>query len=93
MPGRVCFRTSKALGTKDDSSPWERSKHIGVRGMYVREMVTSVVLGLLCVSTDQNTADMFTKPLPALSLVMHRDRLGVVKPGAAQLEAELHEEN
>ena len=58
---------------------YSRSKHIEVRNMFVREMVESGEVEPFYVNNDDNTADVFTKPLPAPSFTALRTRLGVVK--------------
>ncbi|KAK3235825.1 hypothetical protein CYMTET_53986 [Cymbomonas tetramitiformis] len=53
-----------------------RSKHIEVRNMYIRELVKSKIVEAMYVASADNTADVFTKPLPLLT---HRERLGIMK--------------
>jgi hypothetical protein len=40
-----------------------RSKHIEIRYHYIHDMVQRGALNLLCVSTDEQVADVLTKPL------------------------------
>ncbi|KAK3251572.1 hypothetical protein CYMTET_39091 [Cymbomonas tetramitiformis] len=56
-----------------------RSKHIEVRNMYIRELVKSKTVEASYVSSADNTADIFTKPLPLPAFLTHRERLGIMK--------------
>ncbi|KAK3235576.1 hypothetical protein CYMTET_54231 [Cymbomonas tetramitiformis] len=55
-----------------------RSKHIEVRNMYIRELVKSKTGEASYVSSADNTADIFTKPLPLPAFLTHRERLGIM---------------
>ncbi|KAK3256629.1 hypothetical protein CYMTET_34246 [Cymbomonas tetramitiformis] len=56
-----------------------RSKHIEVRNMYIRELVKSDTAEALYVCSADNTADIFTKPLPLPAFLKHRESLGIMK--------------
>ncbi|KAK3233923.1 hypothetical protein CYMTET_55803 [Cymbomonas tetramitiformis] len=56
-----------------------RSKHIEVRNMYIRELVKSKTVEASYVSSADNTADIFTKPLPLPAFLTHTERLGIMK--------------
>ncbi|KAK3270667.1 hypothetical protein CYMTET_20947 [Cymbomonas tetramitiformis] len=56
-----------------------RSKHIEVRNMYIRELVKSKIVEAMYIASADNTADVFTKPLPLPAFLTHRERLGVMK--------------
>ncbi|KAK3280646.1 hypothetical protein CYMTET_11519 [Cymbomonas tetramitiformis] len=56
-----------------------RSKHIEVRNMYIRELVKSKMVEAMYVASEDNTADIFTKPLPLPAFLIHRERLGIIK--------------
>ncbi|KAK3244686.1 hypothetical protein CYMTET_45714 [Cymbomonas tetramitiformis] len=56
-----------------------RSKHIEVRNMYIRELVKSKMVEAMYVASADNTADIFTKPLPLPAFLTHRERLGIMK--------------
>jgi hypothetical protein len=57
----------------------DRSKHIEMRYHYIRDMIQRKFLSLQCVPTAEQTADIFTKPLPLIKFVYFRDKLGVAE--------------
>ncbi|KAK3234422.1 hypothetical protein CYMTET_55364 [Cymbomonas tetramitiformis] len=56
-----------------------RSKKIDVRDMHIREQVKAVKIEPLYTNTNDNVADIHTKPLCAPSFTMHRQRLGIME--------------
>ena len=46
----------------------QRSKHIDVKYHYVRLEIQNRVLELVCIPTDNNVADVFTKPVTRAKL-------------------------
>ena len=54
------------------------TKHISVCYHYARERVLWGQINPIYVSTSENVADMFTKPLSATSFIKHRNRLGML---------------
>jgi hypothetical protein len=57
----------------------DRSKHIEMRYHYIRDMIQRKVLSLQYVPTAEQTADIFTKPLPLIKSAYFRDKLGVAE--------------
>jgi hypothetical protein len=55
----------------------KRSKHIAVQHYFVRDVVTHGDIVVKCVSTDQQNADIFTKPLSKDKLFRFRGKLGM----------------
>ena len=59
-----------------------RSKHIDVRCHFIKLNVATGEFTINWASTDDMPADIFTKPLPAVTFLRHRDALGLhVPPG------------
>ena len=56
----------------------DRSKHIEIRYHYIRDMVQRGALKLLYVSTDEQVANVLTKPLSRVKFEHFRDKLGIV---------------
>jgi hypothetical protein len=54
-----------------------RTKHIEVHHHFVRERVLGGEISLDYILTDQQLADIFTKPLPRRKFEQHRNRLGI----------------
>ncbi len=55
-----------------------RSKHIDIRYWFVKDKIQHEVFNLSHVSSESNTADVFTKALPAPSFRKFRDKMGVM---------------
>ena len=56
----------------------DRSKHIEIRYFYIRDMMQKGFIKLQYVSTDEQVADVMTKPLSRVKFEHFRDKLGVV---------------
>jgi hypothetical protein len=56
-----------------------RSKHIETHYNFVREKIQSNEIDVLYCNTNDNAADIFTKPLRKAKFVICRDKIGVVK--------------
>jgi len=57
----------------------ERSKHIDTRYHYIRECIGSGMVEVNHVSSDNQLADILTKPLGRIRFVEMRQRLGVIR--------------
>ena len=56
-----------------------RTKHIEVHQHYIREQVQKKEIELIYCSTEDQAADIFTKPLNKDKFVKFQDKLGVTK--------------
>ena len=56
----------------------DKSKHIEIKYQYIRDMVEKGAVELLYIATEEQIADVLTKPLSRLKLEYFRDKLGVV---------------
>jgi hypothetical protein len=61
-----------------------KSKHIEIRYHYIRDMVQRGVVRLQYVGTNEQVADVLTKPLSCVKFEYFRDKLGVVRKGLPQ---------
>ena len=57
----------------------DNSKHIEIRYFYIRDMEQKGAIKLQYVSTDEQVADVLTKPLSQVKFEYFRDKLGVVR--------------
>jgi hypothetical protein len=57
----------------------DRSKHIDTRYHYIRDMVQKGAVQLQYLSTDEQIADILTKPLTQVKFEYFRAKLGVVE--------------
>ena len=55
----------------------DKSKHIEIRYHFIRDMVQKGAVELQYISTDDQTADVLTKPLPIVKFGYFCGRLGV----------------
>ena len=56
----------------------DKSKHIEIKYQYIRDMVEKGVVKLQYIATDEQVADVLTKPLSKVKFEYFRDKLGVV---------------
>ena len=54
------------------------SKHIEIPYHYIRDMEDQGVIQLKYISTNEQTANIFTKPLAKVKLKYFRDKLGMI---------------
>ncbi|KAJ9567521.1 hypothetical protein OSB04_003487 [Centaurea solstitialis] len=73
-----CDNQGAVLLTKDRVLH-DRTKHIDIRHHYIREVVARGDLKVVKISTDDNAADMLTKPLPVAKFNLCLDLVGVDK--------------
>jgi hypothetical protein len=57
----------------------DKSKHIEIRYHYIRDIVQRGAIKLQYVSTNEQVADVLTKPLSRVKFEHFRDKLGVVQ--------------
>ena len=57
----------------------DNSKHIEITYHYIRDMVQRGAVKLLYVATEEQIADVSTKPLARLKFEYFRERLGVLQ--------------
>jgi hypothetical protein len=57
----------------------DKSKHIEIRYHYIHDMVQRGDVKLQYVGTDEQVADVLTKPLSLVKFEYFRDKLGVVR--------------
>ena len=56
----------------------DRLKHIEIWYLYIRDMMQKGAIKLQYVSTDEQVADVLTKPLSRIKFKYFQDKLGVV---------------
>ena len=57
----------------------DKSKHIEIQYFYIRDMVQKGAIKLQYVSTDEQVADVLTRPLSRVEFEYFYDKLGVVQ--------------
>ena len=57
----------------------DRSKHIEIWYFYIRDLVQKGAIKLIYVSTDEQVANVLTKPLSCGKFKYFRDKLGMVR--------------
>lgn len=61
-----------------NSSFYKRSKHIDVRTHFVRERIQNGELKIEHVPSENQVADILTKPIPRVQFQRLRDKLGMI---------------
>ena len=56
-----------------------RSKHIEICYHFIRDMVQRGALKVQYISTDEQVADVLTKPLSRVKFELFQDKLGIVR--------------
>jgi hypothetical protein len=65
--------TASITMASDLGTPHKRSKHFGIEWAYFKECVELAELTVVHISTEEQPADMLTKPLPSKKFVYFRD--------------------
>ena len=78
-PTKIFVDNKSAIALAKNPVFHDRSKHIDTRYHYIRECVTSKNVQLEYVKTNDQVADIFTKPLKREDFIKMRSLLGVAK--------------
>ena len=57
----------------------DRTKHVEIKYHYIKDMVLRKAIQLRYISTNEQTANILTKPLSKIKFVYFRDKLGMVE--------------
>ena len=79
-PTTLYIDNAGALSLSKQLTSSKSVKHIDVRYHYFQEQVARNRVNPVYVSTDQNTADIFTKALDRVKFEIHRHGLGIQQP-------------
>ena len=55
-----------------------RTRHIDIRYMFIRDLIEKLNVSVQRVESSENTSDIFTKALPYVTHILHRENLGVM---------------
>ncbi|KAL0649156.1 hypothetical protein Bca4012_091847 [Brassica carinata] len=78
-PTKIFVDNKSAIALAKNPVFHDRSKHIDTRYHYIRECVTKMDVQLEYVKTNDQVADIFTKPLKREDFIKMRSLLGVTK--------------
>jgi hypothetical protein len=82
-----CYTDSQAaLAIIKSDSGMSPQKHIDIRIKHVKEMVASGVYDLMYVPSEDNIADMFTKPLPVDAFTRFANVIHRTVPGLSEVD-------
>ncbi len=59
----------------------EKTKHIDIHFRFVTDLIEKKIIKVTKIPTEENIADLFTKPLPWSTFVYLRDKLFCISPG------------
>ena len=57
----------------------DRTKHIKVKYHFIREQVRSGLVAMFPIRSDEQLADIFTKPLSGPAFELNRTKIGVIE--------------
>lgn len=63
-----------AISTVKNFENSKRAKHIDIRAHFIKDLFAKKVFDIEYVSSNENVADMFTKPLPKDTFLKHRSK-------------------
>jgi hypothetical protein len=78
---RIRCDNHSCIKMKDNHVFHEKSKHIEIWYHYIRDMVQRGAINLQYVGTDEQAADVLTKPLSRVKFEHFQDNLGIVRKG------------
>ena len=78
-PTQICVDNKSAIALAKNPVFHDRSKHIDIRYHYIRECITRKDVQVEYVKSQDQIADIFTKPLKFEDFVRLRNLLGLIK--------------
>ena len=74
-PSIIYVDNQSAIKISENDIAHDRTKHIDIKHYFVKDAIEKRIIKLQWISTDQQLADIFTKPLQPASFTSLRDRL------------------
>ena len=78
-PAVIHYDSQSCIKLSENLIFHDRSKHIEMKYHYIKDMVQRNVIKLQYIATDEQVADILTKPLPVKKYEYLRSKLGVVE--------------
>ena len=72
------YNNTSAINISKNLAMHSKTKHISIKYHFVRQLVQDKEIKLEYVHTEEQIADIFTKPLPKDALLYLRGKLGVI---------------
>lgn len=76
-PIKIFEDNNGCISIASNPSSHKRSKHIHIKYHFTREQVEQNIIKLVYIPTGDQVADLFTKPLPAVKFLQHRNQLNL----------------
>ena len=74
----LCYNQS-CINMTENPMFHDRSKHLEIKYFYIQDVMQKGAINLQYVSTDEQVADVLTKPLSRIKFKHFREKLGVVR--------------
>ena len=78
-PTPICADNQSAIFLSINPAVERRTKHVDIRYHYIREQVEEEKVDLYHIPGEDNPADLFTKPLPAIKILKFRKAIGLME--------------
>jgi hypothetical protein len=78
-PLRIFCNNQSAIAVSKNPTAHVKTKHIAIKFHWIREKVNSGEIAVEYITTEQNGADMFTKPLPAAKFLWCVKDIGMLE--------------
>ena len=74
----ICVDNQAAIFLAINPAVEQRTKHIDIRHHYICEQVETIIVDLYHIAGEENSTDLFTKPLPVVKVEKFTTLIGLM---------------